>query len=222
MSGTEEDFLLRRVKSDSSATDSGSQWITSYSDLITLLLVFFVIIVAASKISPAKLGEMTQSFKGGPPPPTRDQILAELADTLAKHGLAEFVQASRDEEGIRLVIRDNLLFASGEATIAETARVDLGPVIKALQELPTYHNFAIEGHTDDAPIHSGAFPSNWHLSAARALAVLELFKENGFKEERLAVKAFGEQRPFAPNRDDAGQPISENRQKNRRVVILVR
>jgi chemotaxis protein MotB len=79
----------------------------------------------------------------------------------------------------------------------------------------------VEGYTDDNPIHSGVFPSNWELSSARAGAILRIFEKLGFEPFRLMAIGFGSSRPAYPNRDSNGKAIAENQSLNRRVVIKV-
>lgn len=213
-------FLIRRQARAHGVPES---WAVSYSDLITQLLVFFVVIVSSSNVSNAKFEQVQQAIKGvvAVTPPI-ERIAQDLSTTLAKHGLSDFVNVTADADGITMVIKDSLLFASGEAAIATTNQAKLDPVFVAFLELPAAYNFSVEGHTDDDPIHTSMYPSNWHLSAARALAVLGLFESHGIKQDRLSVRAFGDQRPLVPNRDPTGQPLPQNMQTNRRVVIRVR
>jgi chemotaxis protein MotB len=96
----------------------------------------------------------------------------------------------------------------------------LGSLLGRLQS-PAFaaYRITVEGHTDDEPISSAQFPSNWELSAARAAAVVRFFAEHGIPANRLRAAGYAQTHPLAPNRDDAGNPIPENQAKNRRVVI---
>ena len=97
----------------------------------------------------------------------------------------------------------------------------LNPIFQSFHELPQSFRFSIEGHTDDVPIQSDEFPSNWHLSTARALSILNLFIQNNFDNSRLGVQGFADQKPMVPNRAEDGEPIVTNQAKNRRAVIRV-
>ena len=81
------------------------------------------------------------------------------------------------------------------------------------------YQITIEGHTDDAPISTAQFPSNWELSTARASAVVHYFLEQGIAAQKLRAAGYADTFPVAPNRDSAGKPIPENQARNRRVVI---
>ena len=79
----------------------------------------------------------------------------------------------------------------------------------------------VEGHTDDSPISSERYPSNWELSAARASLVVRMLENKGFRKDRLSPQGFADSRPILPNRDEAGKPIPDNQAQNRRVVIRI-
>ena len=112
------------------------------------------------------------------------------------------------------VLTDDLLFASGQATLDNKAHALLSE-IGALLNLVHTHPIDVEGHTDDVPIHSSAFPSNWELSTARASTVVRFLVGSGMSASRLAAIGYAEQRPLASNATAAG------RARNRRVEIVV-
>jgi chemotaxis protein MotB len=111
-------------------------------------------------------------------------------------------------------------FASGTATLSDSGQSILQNLLGRLQS-PAFatYRITVEGHTDDEPINSPQFPSNWELSAARAAAVVRYFIEHGIPADRLRAAGYADTHPLAPNRDAAGNPIPENQAKNRRVVI---
>jgi len=129
--------------------------------------------------------------------------------------LAEGGQVSVTEgaHGIKVEINAEVLFAPGEA--------DLGPgAINALQAVaqvvaPAEFPIVIEGHTDNVPINTYRFPSNWELSAVRASSVVRLFVDNGVAPSRLTASGYGDQRPVADNFSEEG------RSRNRRVTLLI-
>lgn len=200
-----------------------TSWLVSYGDLITQLLVFFIILVSVSKVSAAKLEQMQSSLQGEP---VAENPLKKIHETLeavlAKHGLQKSVDVTQEFDGITMVIKDSLLFGSGESNISAQAAQKLEPILGALQDLPGHYRFSIEGHTDDTPFQIAEYANNWQLSSDRAIAVLELFVARNFDPHRLSVHGYGEYQPLAPNKDAKGQPIYENQSKNRRVVIRVR
>jgi chemotaxis protein MotB len=133
--------------------------------------------------------------------------LAHLVD-------ANLIAVRRTAYGIEVEIRTDILFPSGSAQLAPSALPILHQVATTLGDLP--NPVRVEGHTDNLPLRGRRqFPSNWELSAARAASVVHLFTERGLDPGRLAVVAYGEQRPAQPN------TTLEGRNANRRVLIVV-
>lgn len=111
-------------------------------------------------------------------------------------------------------------FDVGSATLSEGGQEVLNGVTETLVS-DQYRDYVItiEGHTDDAPISTPQFPSNWELSTARAAAVVHYFLKQGIPPQRLRAAGYADTFPKVPNRDEAGNPIPENQAANRRVVI---
>ena len=109
-----------------------------------------------------------------------------------------------------------VLFDTGKASLLPDAAKLLTAVAGSLKTLPEPFSIHLEGYTDNQPIHTAAFPSNWSLSVERAVSVVQLFSDQGIDGTRLAAEGFGEFAPIAPNDSEAG------RAKNRRVVIVIR
>jgi chemotaxis protein MotB len=86
-----------------------------------------------------------------------------------------------------------------------------------------YYKFAvdIEGHTDNIPIKTLQFPSNWELSVSRATNIVKYMIEKGIPSERLKAAGYADTKPKAPNIDDAGNPVPGNQAKNRRIVLKI-
>jgi flagellar motor protein MotB len=164
---------------------------------------------------PARPADMTQRAAdvgraATPPPMTATPVSATAT-------------AAPEQQGDRITIfqlSSAAFFASGTATLSDTGQTILGSLLGRLQS-PAFaaYRITVEGHTDDAPISSAQFPSNWELSAARAAAVVRFFVEHGVPADRLRAAGYADTRPLVPNRDGAGNPIPENQAKNRRVAI---
>jgi chemotaxis protein MotB len=138
-----------------------------------------------------------------------DEVRRSMADLIQK-GL---VVVRRGKNWLEVEIKADILFPSGVATIAQ----DSVPVLQRLAGIlkPFPNAMRIEGHTDNQPISTVAFPSNWELSAARAASVVYLFMQSGVAPQRMSVEGFGEYRPVASN------DTAEGRNRNRRVVLVV-
>jgi chemotaxis protein MotB len=145
------------------------------------------------------------------------QQLARVADELetALRSLvdANLVAVRRHEFWLEVEVKTDILFASGVATLSNTANPALDALAVTLAKYP--NPVRVEGHTDNQPINTKYYPSNWELSAARAASVVHRFARGGLSPSRLSVIGFGEYRPAEPNSTAAG------RNANRRVVIVI-
>jgi chemotaxis protein MotB len=108
----------------------------------------------------------------------------------------------------------DILFESGRATLGRDGRTTLTEVAKVLADIPD-RAFQVEGHTDNVPIATAQFPSNWELASARALSVVRLLQEQGVKPENVSGAAYGEYQPVSSNEEPAGRRL------NRRIEIIM-
>lgn len=144
----------------------------------------------------------------------REAVLATVRDALKRADLDAFITAAPEGDGVRLNIPNSILFGSGAADLQGR-----GPaVIKALAPILTAGNFtvAVEGHTDNQPIATARYPSNWELSASRAAAVARVLIDDGVAPQRLEATGFADSRPLAENATEDG------RKENRRVTLFLR
>jgi chemotaxis protein MotB len=111
-----------------------------------------------------------------------------------------------------VVLATDILFASGSASLSKEGRAAVGEVAQVLASIP--RAFQVEGHTDNVPISSAQYPSNWELASARAITVLRAMIEAGLPAERVSAASYGETKPVAPN-----EP--ESRAQNRRIEITI-
>jgi chemotaxis protein MotB len=125
----------------------------------------------------------------------------------------ELITVRGNEEWLELELKSSLLFSSGGAQLSNNALELLGEIAGILQE--GENPVRVEGFTDNVPINTRLFPSNWELSTARAAAVIQLFIEEGMSPERLAATGYGEYQAIADN------TTPEGREKNRRVVLMI-
>ena len=123
------------------------------------------------------------------------------------------INVRRTELWIEVEINSDILFPPGSATLDASARQTLGTLADVLQDVP--NGVRVEGHTDNMPIATVQYPSNWELSAARAASVVHLFADHGVQPQRLAMMGYGEFRP----REDNTRP--EGRNRNRRVMVII-
>ncbi len=218
------------------------RWLLTYSDLITLLMIFFVLLYTISNINAKKFADLSASMSKALLGQNSGKILGEAVGQLPikeslsqqvkieaqnilkaqqqieklikEQGLAGKVEVSQESRGLIISLKEALLFKSGSAAITPEAKVILVKVGQILKMLP--NQMRIEGHTDNLPIHTAAFPSNWELSTGRATNVVKmLIYEVGMGPERFSAAGYGEYRPIAANNNEF------NRARNRRVDIVV-
>ncbi len=207
--------------------EESEDWLTTYADAITLLMAFFVMLLNFSKIDIPAFEEAAAGIKNeigmGPKETSPTATLElEIEDVVYNMQADQVVKVTTDEKGIVIELSSSAFYKPGSADIREAAF----PVLEKIGEMlmaPKYrfYNVEVEGHTDDDPIHTDRFPSNWELSAGRATAVVRFYLEKNMDPERLKATGFAETRPKLPNRDENGNPIRENQAVNRRVNIRV-
>lgn len=139
---------------------------------------------------------------------TYEDLVAELEEEVTSGQ----IQIQQLREGLSVNVQDEILFASGSASIGSQGAAVLQKVAAQLKKLP--HDIEVQGHTDNVPVRKGArFPSNWELGAARAAAVVRLFQDAGIDKERLRATSFADTRPVESN------ATPEGRARNRRIEI---
>jgi chemotaxis protein MotB len=143
-----------------------------------------------------------------------EDILGKVREYVEENNLQNKIHASLDERGLTIRFLDTALFDLGQADLKPEARAILDNVASILRSLP--NPIRVEGHTDNLPINTYRFPSNWELSTARATTVVRyLAEKHGIPPDRLSAAGYGEWRPVAPN------DTPEHRAQNRRVDIVV-
>ncbi|WP_428559627.1 MAG: OmpA family protein [Solidesulfovibrio sp. DCME] len=153
----------------------------------------------------------------GPTKKSLDDIRKELAGKLdIKSGAVEIVPR---ENGVELNLRGAAFFDLASADIKPGGLPLLRDIATTLAGTP--YKVTVEGHTDNLPMESWLYPSNWELSSARASRVARFLIDHGVPRDHLRVEGLADTLPLAPNTDPTGRPIPENQAKNRRVVILV-
>lgn len=222
---------------------SSERWLLTYADMITLLLALFIVMFAMSEISVKKMEELSKSLSnafhsgGGNdmalPPASKDlltgagallpeqQRMLELQEkieqeVMAKHGAATAagVTTSLTQRGLVVSLSNSAFFGAGEAELRGEAEAVLRTVAAFLKG--TGRHIMIEGHTDNTPIRTSRYPSNWELSTARATTVVRwLIERYNFQPRRLSAAGYGEYYPMVPNN------TPDNQAKNRRVDLVI-
>ncbi|CAA7615245.1 flagellar motor protein MotB [Magnetospirillum sp. UT-4] len=202
-------------------------WMETYGDMVTLLLCFFILLASVSKVD-SVLYEQVQSgmtSEIGKQPPQRpiESMRKELTEVVnAAAGGSDAADVATDDRGVVLNLDAGALFQPGSAEIKSELQPLLKEVVETLVQprFETYR-FEIQGHTDDTPVQTAQFPSNFDLAAARALSTMRAMVALGLPAERILVTSFGPFAPRVPNRLEDGTPLPANQGLNRRVAVHV-
>lgn len=214
-----------------------SNWLVTYADLMTLILVLFVLLFSFSQVDRSKLKSVVDSFNNRSllgsqgdktvqiDKKTEEQLLEVMKNEKEIQKIIETVsQFSKDNKidlsvqrtklGIEIVMPEVMSFDSGKADLLVMTKSLLDKIAPLLRQIP--NEIRLEGHTDNVPIANAKFPTNWELSAARASAIARyLIDRHHLDPGRFVVTGYGEYRPSHPNNTEEG------RRKNRRVVLII-
>lgn len=201
-------------------------WVTTYMDILTLLLVLFVLLLANADFSDEPSSQDGQMSNLGPlsgfglvqedgqlSENELDSIGTDLNDEFADAGLADMVEVSQTPGYLNIQLSDQILFNSGEAVFKQDPGAIMSPIVKVL--LNNEYQVSVEGHTDNIPISTAQFPSNWELSSARASFVVRYLVQQGVSPERLRAVGYADSQPLA------GNDSADGRQQNRRVTLVL-
>lgn len=217
----------RRVLQKDEEDNDGDGWLVTYADAITLLMAFFILLVSFSKVDLPLYEDVQSGIKeeiGGAVDSDRPifslhaQIESIVFDT--PEIPQDMIEVGFDDDGVVIDFSSAAFFEPGTAELLPVAEVILAKMKRELEESP-YDLFLIdiEGHTDNTPTSTVAYPSNWELSAARASVVVRHLIELGLEKERMKASGYADIQPKYPNIDIMEQPIPENQLKNQRVSM---
>jgi len=227
---------LRRIRKSDDSKENLERWLLTYADLITLLLAFFVVMYSMSQVDAKKFGKVAEALhgvlKGGEDilgyseqqQKTEGHGLLKLGNLrmlqaridkeFAHFGWQEEVQTEITERGLVIHILESALFKEGSANLGQKAIEVLDLIYERVKDIPNH--IRIEGHTDNRPINTLQYPSNWELSSARATEVVRYFiNYHSLPPDRMSALGYGEFRPVRPNNS------IENRAFNRRVDVVI-
>ena len=207
--------------------EEDQEWLLTYSDMITLLLAFFAMLIAVSQTDIALWEQMKQGMRSDVAGKEKVETpLAEIKIDLDSLLLEErnqgLVGIVLDKNGIVLSFNSSSLYNSGEAVLLPSGERIITKVTQALNVLGYYQfRVDVEGHTDNVPINTPRFQSNWELSVASASEVVKFFISEGVESDRLKASGYADTKPVLPHVDEFGRDIVENRAANRRIVIRI-
>lgn len=225
---------MRKRRHSEEEHENVERWLISYADFVTLLFCFFTAMYAISNVDSNKLGKFVESMRlafnvsgmrGNAFSviegvqifvPSNINIETDAQDVLGSL-IADSngsISVNRDKRGVTISVADKHFFQTGSAVLKDESREVLDEIAYLLSRY--YNMIRIEGHTDNVPINSSEFPSNWELSSTRAINVAKyMINEHNIEPERISTVGYSEFRPVATNE------TSKGRSKNRRVDIVL-
>ncbi len=210
------------------------RWMVSYADFVTLLFCFFTAMYAISNVDTGKLGKFVKSMRTAfnassvnsqaisviegvqPLIPADAEVESHMKEALGTFMVQSNggIEVKRDKRGVVISVMDKFLFEAGYAKLREEARPLVDAIAAAVKNYPNV--IRIEGHTDNIPINTSEFPSNWELSSQRAINVAKYFiKRHTMQPDMISTVGYAEYKPVASNNTPSG------RAKNRRVDIVI-
>lgn len=200
--------------------EGSESWLLSYADLITNLLIFFVMLLSAATFSESKMQEIKRNLSGASSPTSLSAIQREIDAKVQARGLEALVATDVTRDGLEISLNSGLVFDTGEAVIGAAQVALLDSMLDTLVPYGERYRFAVEGHTDDRPIRSTRYFSNWELSTARANAVRHRLESMGVAPGRIRVEGYADTRPL-PEAELEGLSEEERLARHRRVVVRV-
>jgi len=183
------------------STRQQDRWMVSYLDVLTIILIFFLLVAARTLAAPAPVKL---------PQPNRRAELIRASQLLKQRG----VESALDSRGLVVTFSQVVLFAPGDDEVNPAAFDSLDQIAEVLRTIP--NEVRLVGHADATPIHNRRFRNNWELSIARSQSILELLSSRcGIEEQRLSLASYGTFRPTASN------DTPDGRASNRRVEFII-
>lgn len=209
--------LRKKMKSEKAE----GLWLMSFSDMSLILMSFFILQLAFSTPDKRKYENVAEAMSEYKSQQNLKSIEKNLAAVIKDKKLDKVAEVKSDINGLSIELKDKILFASGSATFGDQNAKMVDKVMDVIAKTPGNYRIVIEGHTDDVPVKKGAFASNWALSAARGISLLESFKARGVPEQRISVVALAQTRPKVDPLGRKGDDLKRARAANRRVVIRI-
>ncbi len=209
-------FALTRPRKEEDE-DITSFWLITYSDMVTLLLSFFLLMYSFSVLGEERQHQLVDELRTVAENRLRVERPREDLERAAREIAAQFEKdqafVENTETEVTVGLPSEVTFGSGEDEISPAGRAALVKAGAILAKLP--NAIRVEGHTDAIPMRGPRFSSNWHLSAGRAQSVVRLLLESGVDARRVQVVGFGDVRPRETN------DTPEGRAANRRIEIKI-
>ena len=218
-------FKKINFSDDDHESHEEESWLLTYADTITNLMGFFALLLSMSVIDKNKFTAFTGSVKeqlsNEQIQSSMKRLKLQLDSSFSEQKAAGAIDINMDSRGISLIAKNASFFNSGEANLLQSGETIINQVTTKIESINDHFSIDVEGHTDDAPISSELYPTNWELSAARASNVVKLMIQKGIDPASIKASAFSDTRPIAKNKHADGSNNEVNMSKNRRIVIKI-
>lgn len=209
-----------------SEAESQTAFYISFSDLMVLLGVFFVMLLSMSRVEIGSFEKVKTSFSGSTAG-TLIELSKELDAIVNGTPGVPGVKVHMASDGVRLDLDTGALFESGSSKVKKGALEPLLPLLKKIRETP--YTVDVEGHSDDVSLYKffkidgeRTLETNWSLSGRRAASVIHFIIKSGFKQRRIRLVGYASTRPLKSTRGKRGRALEKIRAENRRVSLLVK
>ncbi len=199
----DSEYILRRQQPERRAPRQ--LWLISYSDFMTILMIFFLAMYGYTYLAKAALLKNEKKISN------YSQFTTQIQEL--QKSLGSQLRVQNDVDKIVIQLSDKILFASGSASVEPAAGPTLEELANSIKLVDG--DVIVQGHTDNVPIRGGRYRSNWELSTARAFSVIKRLTEAGVPAQRLAAWGLGENRPITDNL------TPEHRAENRRIEVVI-
>jgi len=193
-------------------------WLLSYADLITNLLLFFVVLLTAANLNKARMQQIVKSISGAEQPQSLEAIQREINKQIAEKNLQDLVRTSLGAEGLEISLNSGIVFDSGKAIIRPEHDGTVTGMLQVLVPYASKYQFAVEGHTDAIPMVGPI--TNWELSSSRAIVVRQRLEDVGVAKGRIRVEGYADTKPL-PEDELKGLNPDERLARHRRVVVRI-
>lgn len=206
--------------------ESEGDWLVSYSDMMTLIACFFILMIAFANFDPIGFNKKTEEFKKyflKDKYKSSELNLTQLQEELVAHPeIHKMAKVSMKDNVLVVTFSGSALFEKGEYLLNDDSKLILDSMIEVIKSKNENFRILVEGHTDNSKnIEGSGIKTSWGLSSLRASSVIERFEYFGFNPQNLRPLGLGDSLPLLENEDRLGNPIVANQKMNRRVVIKI-
>ena len=206
---------------------SEALWVMTFADLSFILMCFFALQISFSKPNKQQFDNVIHGMVETPkfqakPDHSMKELAQKIEEKIKEKKIDKTAQVKLDADGVAIEFGDNMLFRTGSAKVSRKTLKTAESIMDIIAQASTRYKVTIEGHTDDTPLRGHKlYKSNWDLSAARAISLLNYFGKKSVPSDKMRVVAYGSTKPKIDPEGLRGQMSRQARAANRRVVIRI-